>query len=280
MRIVITGANGQLGRALQKTYTGHDVAALSHADLDIGDEGAVRSAIAAKAPQLILNAAAYNNVDGAEDDSAAAFRVNRDGPRFLAAVALTSGAAFVHVSTDYVFDGEKGRPYVESDPTGPLSVYAKSKLAGEQAVLQTYPASIVVRTSWVFGAGNANFLTKMEAAARKGPLRVVNDQFSSPTYAGHLAEAIAELVQRQCEGIYHVSGSGTASRYDQFKTYAERRGLAVDIAPVPSADFPQKARRPKATPLISEREPILRLPDWKEGVRAYVQELVTLESRP
>ena len=207
MRVLVTGAGGQLGRALGPALRDHEVTALTRAQLDITDPAAVREAVRAHGPDLVLNAAAYNAVDRAETDREGAFAVNATGPRLLAEAAAGAGAAILHVSTDYVFDGEKGAPYDESDLPNPLSVYGRSKLAGEEAVRASNPRHYVVRTAWVYAASGKNFPLTILGLAEKGPVRVVDDQWGSPTYAPHLAQALAQLIVTGSFGTWHLAGS-------------------------------------------------------------------------
>ena len=272
MRILLAGAGGQLGRALDRELGAHTVVALTRAQLDITDATAVREAVAAHRPDLVLNAAAYNAVDRAETDREAAFRVNALGPRFLAEAAARAGADVLHVSTDYVFDGEKGGPYDELDEPHPLSVYGESKLAGERAVREANPLRhYIVRTAWVYAQGGKNFPGTILELAKKGPVRVVNDQRGSPTYAPHLAMKIARLIGMKSFATWHLAGSGEASWYEVTRELFRLRGLDTKVTPVTTAEFPRPARRPRRAPLISMRqEPSLVLPPWEDGLREFV----------
>ena len=271
MRILLAGAGGQLGRALVPALAGHELTALTHSQLDITDRTAVDKAVAAHRPRLVLNAAAYNAVDRAETDRAGAFRINAEGPRFLAEAAAAVGAAVLHVSSDYVFDGEKGAPYDEHDPPNPLSVYGASKLAGEQAVREANPRHYVVRTAWVYAHGGKNFPLTLLELAKKGPVRVVDDQRGSPTFAPHLARAIAGLIETRSFGTRHLAGSGEASWYDLTRELFRLRGLDTKVTPVTTAEFPRPAPRPRRAPLVSaHQEPSLVLPPWADGLREFV----------
>jgi dTDP-4-dehydrorhamnose reductase len=267
MRVLVTGAGGQLGRALGPALRDHEVKALTRAELDITDEAAVREAVRAHRPDLVLNAAAYNAVDRAETDREAAFAVNAAGPRLLAAASAEAGAAILHVSTDYVFDGEKGAPYDETDRPHPLSVYGESKLAGEEAVRSANPRHYVVRTAWVYAPEGRNFPLTILDLAKKGPVRVVDDQWGSPTYAPHLARAIARLIDTGSFGTWHLAGAGETSWYELTRELFRLRGVTVAVIPVETAEFPRPARRPRRAPLVSVRDdPWLRLPPWPDGL--------------
>jgi dTDP-4-dehydrorhamnose reductase len=271
LKLLVTGSAGQLGRSLVAALRGREAVFLSHAELDIADESAVRAAVLAQRPDVVVNAAAYNFVDKAETDEAAAFRANAEGPRQLALASHAIGAAIVHVSTDYVFDGEATRPYHELDATGPLSAYGRSKLAGEEAVRESNPKHYVVRTAWVFAPEGRNFPNTMRSLAEKGPVRVVTDQVGSPTYAPHLAEGIVRLVDSGAFGLHHLAGRGETSWHRFTVELFDRLGLGAAVLPATTAEFPRPARRPRYAPLVSVREPRLVLPAWQDGVAAFAQ---------
>jgi len=273
MKVLVTGAGGQLGRALGPALRGHDVGPFEHAALDIADADAVAAAMRARRPDVVVNAAAYNAVDRAESDRAAAFRGNAEGPRVLARASREAGAAILHVSTDYVFDGEKGAPYHENDRPNPLSVYGQSKLAGEEAVRAANPRHFVVRTAWVYAHGGKNFPLTILDLAKKGPVRVVDDQRGSPTFSPHLAEAIARLLETEVFGTWHLAGSGEASWYELTTELFRLCGVNAAVTPVTTAEFPRPARRPRQASLVSIRQPPLALPPWREGLAAFVRGL-------
>jgi dTDP-4-dehydrorhamnose reductase len=273
MRILITGAGGQLGRALIPTLRGHQVTALRHCDLDITDREAVRSAIRFSAPELVVNAAAYNDVDGAETHIEAAEAINIRGPRILAEESATKSITIVHVSTDYVFDGTAGRPYHEDDQPNPLSVYGRSKRAGEVAVAEANPRNYVVRTAWLFEANGKNFLNVMRAVAERPEVRVVADEFGSPTYAPHLARAIASLVDGSDFGIYHLAGRGGVSRYGWVRELYTLLAAKAKIVAVNQDAFPSAAVRPLNTVLSTIKDSAPVMPAWQEGVREFVADL-------
>lgn len=252
MRIMIAGAGGQLGRALQAhAPMGADVIALGRAALDIGDAAAVSARVRAAAPELVVNAAAYTAVDKAEGDAAAAARINADGPGHLAEAAAAAGARFIHVSTDFVFDGASGIPYAPDHPTAPLGVYGATKRDGEVAALAAHPDALIVRTAWVYGDTGHNFVrTMLRLMAERTEVRVVADQIGTPTYATGLARALWALDAAGARGIHHWTDSGAASWYDFAVAIQEEAvaiGLlnrAVPVVPIATSDYPTPARRP------------------------------------
>jgi len=275
MRVLITGAGGQLGTALQTELRNHTLFPVVHGALDISDRDRVLEAARALKPDVIINAAAYNLVDKAEMEPAAAFATNEAGPRHLAEAASELDVPVVHVSTDYVFDGKLNRPYVEDDATNPLSVYAKSKLAGEVAVRASAKKHFIVRTAWVYHDTGRNFFRLMLALSDKGPVKVVDDQFSSPTYAPHLAAGIVQLIKTGAYGTYHLAGSGGGtSRYQQLTAFYEKLGLNAQVSPVSMSEFKQPAPRPQRTVLETSRTPRIILPDWREGVSSFAQSIL------
>jgi dTDP-4-dehydrorhamnose reductase len=245
-------------RAAGERAVGH-----AHAELDVTDRAAVADALGGA---TVINCAAYTNVDGAESDSEAAHAVNSDGARNVAEAA----ARVVYVSTDYVFDGSKGEPYVESDPTGPRQEYGHSKLAGERATAAANEDHLVVRSSWLFGAGGRNFVDTMLALGReRDELLVVDDQVGSPTFTGHLAEALVALADGGERGVLHVAGAGSCSWYGFARAIFERAGLDAAVRPCATDEFPRPARRPAFSVLASERgAPVL--PAWQDGLDAYL----------
>lgn len=274
MRILLTGAGGQLGRALQSQLSRHQLTALDRGSLDITRLEAVRQVLRSAAPELVLNAAAYNAVDRAESDPEAAFRVNALGPRNLALAAAEAGAAILHVSSDYVFDGESQRPYHEFDPTRPLSAYGLSKLAGELAVKELNPRHYLVRTAWLYAVGGKNFAHSiLEAARRSAEVRVVDDQSGSPTFVPHLARAMAELIETGAFGTYHLAGSGGTSWHGLTRRLFDALQVGTPLRAVTTADFPRPARRPAYSILTTWQDPQIRLPPWEDGVAEFAEEL-------
>lgn len=268
-RVLLTGAQGQLGRSLQARAPAHwQLKACAHAELDIADEAQVQAAVAAFRPHLLINAAAYNAVDAAETD-ALAWRVNALGPGYLAQAANTIGARLLHVSSDYVFDGKGDQPFEESHTPAPLNRYGESKLAGEQAVLSSQPEALVLRTSWVFSEFDGNFVSAVLARLwQGGELPMADYQFGAPTYAGHLADAIVRLLSLPDApgGIYHYRDTPAISRYEYAQTIlrlaqqpledVRLQGLARLQAVGPEA-FSAAAARPSYTVLGCQRLPSL-----------------------
>lgn len=278
MKAIITGAGGQLGRALQATAPAHaDVVALDHAGLDIGDEDAVTALVDELAPDLIINAAAYTAVDRAESDADAAFRINAQAPGFLAAAAAVQQARFIHVSTDFVFDGTRGAPYAPEHPTAPLGVYGASKLRGEEAVRAAHPHALIVRTAWVYGTSGNNFVrTMLRLMAERDEVRVVADQIGTPTFADGLARALWTLDAKRASGTLHWTDSGAASWYD-FAVAIQEEALAiglltraVPVVPIATSDYPTPARRPSYSVLDKTSTTALTgapAPHWRKHLR-------------
>jgi dTDP-4-dehydrorhamnose reductase len=273
-KLLVTGAGGMLGRAVVEVATrlGHDVRARSRAELDVTDAEATRLAVLAGRPHAVINCAAYTDVDGAESNWRTAEAVNVQGAANVASAAAEVGALIVHVSTDYVFDGSKREPWLESDPVAPLSVYGETKLAGEQAVAEANPAHAIVRTAWLFGAGGRNFVDTMLALGeQRDEVSVVADQVGCPTWTGHLAGALVELAERPDEtGIHHIAGSGSCSWNELALEVFQRAGIECRVLPATSEQFVRPATRPAYSVLGSERRDPLVLPRWQDGVAAYL----------
>lgn len=273
MRILVTGAAGQLGRSLLAPLARHDVSALTRGALDIADLDAVRTAVRTSRAELVINAAAYNRVDDAESDPTDALRGNAVGPRNLALATAELGIPVVHVSTDYVFDGRGTRPYHEFDRPDPQSAYGRSKLAGEQAVRELNPRHYVVRTAWVYHEQGANFPRTMLSLATRPEVRVVDDQTGSPTYAPHLADAIARLIATSAFGTYHLAGAGAVTWYGLTCRLFERRGIRTPVVPVTTEEFVRPAPRPRYSVLTTLQEPRIVLPPWEDGLDAFCRAL-------
>jgi dTDP-4-dehydrorhamnose reductase len=260
--IHVVGAGGMLGRDVVRA-AGEGAIALGRAELDVTDRAAVLDALRGA---TVVNCAAYTNVDGAEAEPGAAHAVNADGARNVAEAA----ERVVYVSTDYVFDGAKHAPYVESDPTGPLQEYGHSKLAGELATAEANDNHLVVRSSWLFGAGGRNFVETMLTLGReRDELLVVDDQVGCPTFTGHLAEALVELAAGDRRGLLHVAGSGSCSWFGFAQAIFERSGVEAELRPCATDEFPRPARRPANSVLGSELG-APALPAWQEGLDAYL----------
>jgi dTDP-4-dehydrorhamnose reductase len=272
---LIAGAGGQLGRSLQAVLRDHEITALAHAQLDIVNLDEVRAAIAAHRPEIVINASAYNQVDGAEADPDGAYHLNARGPRNLALATAERGLPLLHVSTDYVFDGSASRPYHEYDQTNPLSVYGRSKLAGETAVAALNPRHYIARTAWLYHERGRNFPLTMLAQREKAEVKVVSDQFGSPTYAPHLAAAIARLIETGAYGIYHLAGGGGTSWYELTRALYRHLGIATAIRAVATAEFPRPAPRPRFSVLATLQDPRILLPPWEEGLEAFTAALAS-----
>ncbi|HVF79180.1 MAG TPA: dTDP-4-dehydrorhamnose reductase [Solirubrobacteraceae bacterium] len=274
MKLLVTGASGMLGRAVVDAATrlGHEVLGPTHAELDITDAEATRRAVAAARPGAVVNCAAYTDVDGAETDRQGAEAVNVQGARNIAAAAAHIGAFIVHLSTDYVFDGSKREPWLESDVVGPLGVYGETKLAGERAVASANPAHAIVRTAWLFGAGGRNFVDTMLAlGAQRDEVAVVTDQVGCPTWTGHLAGVLVELAERPGErGIHHIAGSGSCSWNELALEIFRRSGIDCRVLPATSEQFVRPAKRPAYSVLGTQRPDCLVLPPWQAGVAEYL----------
>ncbi len=272
MRVLVTGAGGMLGAEVLAAARGRglECVGVTHAELDITDEGVVHAAVARFAPEAIVNCAAWTDVEGAEDLEAAALAVNADGAGHLARSAAACGAHLVQVSTDYVFDGTATRPYVESDPTHAISAYGRTKLAGEQQVLAASAQHSVVRTAWLFGPGGRSFVTTMLRLARAAgeELAVVGDEVGCPTFAGHLAPRLLDLATRRCGGLFHLAGSGHCSRSEFARAIFAQAGLDLRVTEITQSALALKAPRPVWSVLGSERD-LEPLPAWQEGLAAY-----------
>ena len=278
-RWFLTGGGGQLAGALEGLLDG-EVFVAREDELDLRDAPAVAAAVRAFGPDVVLHTAAYTDVDGAERDEATARAVNVLGTRHLVAALRGTHAQVVSFSTDYVFDGRKGAPYVEHDEPHPLNAYGRTKLAQERETL-AWPHGTVIRTAWLFSATGRNFVRTILAAARERaaarpaePLRVVDDQVGSPTYAGHLAVAVlAALRGGLGPGLYHMAGGGVCSWCELAREVVALAGLPVEIEPITTAQAGRPAPRPAFSALASER-PIPQPPCWQDGVAAVMDELL------
>ena len=277
--ILITGANGQLGYDFQRLFKKEniDFIATDVNDLDITDINKIREFVKDKNIDMIINCAAYNNVDKAEDEVELCTKLNTQAPYELSIVAREIGADFVTYSTDFVFDGAKNSPYTEEDTPNPLSVYGKTKLEGERKVLASYDRCFVIRTSWVFGVANNNFNKQvMNWSKSKDILSIVDDQVSSPTYSKDLAYYSWELIKTKKYGLYHLSNGDEASKYDQAKYVLDKISWCGTLNPAKTSDFNLKAKRAPYTKLDSSKiEKIInkKIPNWKEGIDRFLAEL-------
>lgn len=271
-RILITGAQGQLGQALQRQYADHEVTAWGLQDLDITQFEEVRKALDQLRPHIVINAAAFTQVDEAEVKQDAAYRGNALGPRNLAVVTNDLGMTLIHFSTDYVFDGHQNRPYHEFDRTNPLGVYGHSKLAGEEAVRVANPRHFIVRTAWLYHTVGRNFPSTICRMADREVVKVVSDQYGSPTFAPHLAQAVWQLGETDAFGTYHMAGTGGTSWYELAQTLYQALDIQTSVVPIATAQFPRPARRPSYAVLTSLQDPLIKLPPWEEGVRDFASQ--------
>jgi dTDP-4-dehydrorhamnose reductase len=280
-RYLVTGAGGMLGADLRRVLDGRDVTALRRGDLDITDAAAVREAVAGH--DVVINAAAYTNVDAAESDEAAAFAVNATGAGNVAAAAAALGARLVHISTDYVFDGTGTRPYAEDAPRSPLGAYGRSKAAGEEQVMR-HPEAYLVRTAWLYGEHGSNFArTMLRLAGERDTVSVVTDQIGQPTWSRDLAAAIVRLLDGQAPfGIYHGTNAGEGSWFDFARAIFEESGLDPErVLPTDSAAFVRPAPRPAYSVLGHAAWATARLPaprPWQDALHAAIAEGVLTAS--
>jgi dTDP-4-dehydrorhamnose reductase len=273
MKVLVTGAAGMLGRDLMLAAgnAGHDVVGFGRAELDVTDTAALKKKFDLERPDLVINSAAWTDVDGAETAEEAAFAVNGAGAGAVAAAAARAGAGVVYVSTDYVFDGAKGAPYVESDQPGPLSAYARTKLAGEEATAAANKRHFIVRSGGLFGIGGPNFVeTMLRLATMQNEVTVVRDQVGSPTYTWHLAYGIVRLIEGLEYGIHHMPAAGKCSWYEFAREIFEQAKVECHVLSITSEEFGAAAPRPVFSALTSQREHAIRLPSWHDGLAGYL----------
>ncbi len=292
MRLLIAGWQGQVARALVElapSASDIEAFAVGRPGLDLCNAATIKRAMTDFRPDVIINSAAYTAVDKAESEQDAAFALNRTGAGLLAEEAAKRGAAIIHISTDYVFDGQKPAPYVETDSVAPQNVYGQSKLQGEQAVRQVNDKHIIARTAWVYSATGSNFVkTMLRLAGERDSLRVVDDQTGNPTYAPHLAKALLEIARKvrheprdEQWGTYHLAGRGEVSwcgfAREVFRVSAGQGGPSATVMPITTAEYPTPAARPKNSRLDCNKAELtfgVTLPDWREGVRECVARLL------
>ena len=282
MRLLVTGAAGMLGHEVVAAAQrlGHEVAAWDLPECDLTDERGTLDAVRRLDPRAVVNCAAYTNVDHAESDEATAERVNADAAGNLARACSAIGARLVHVSTDYVFDGTKREPWIESDAPNPLGAYGRTKLHGEEQVAAEHEDHAIVRTAWLFGPHGPNFIaTMLRLAGDNDEVSVVTDQTGSPTFAGHLAPALVDMAERSDTGIFHGAGGGSCSWYELTLEAFDMAGMNCRVLPTTTDRFPRPAPRPAYSVLGSEREHRITLPQWQDGVRAHLAALQEVHSR-
>jgi dTDP-4-dehydrorhamnose reductase len=275
LKVLVTGAGGMLGRDVvrEAEQAGHEVSRLGREELDIADAAAVDRVVRNERPEALVNCAAWTDVDGAEENLQQATLVNGEAAGSLARATAATGCKVVYPSSDYVFDGSKESPYVESDAVGPLSAYGKSKLAGEVETAALNPRHFIVRSSWLFGVHGRNFVdTMLNLGRTHDEVVVVRDQLGCPTYTGHLAEALVRLIDWQEYGVYHMAGGGACSWYEFAIEIFERAGVECRVMATTTDMLGRPAPRPAYSVLVSEREPTIYLPDWREGLAAFLAE--------
>ena len=273
MKVLVTGAGGMLGRdvALAAANAGHEVIALARTDLDVTDAAAVTARFERDRPGAVINCAAWTDVDGAEGAEEEARKVNEEGAGNVAKAAKSVGAKVVYVSSDYVFDGSKGEPYVETDQTGPISAYGRTKLAGEEATAAACREHFVVRSSWLFGIGGSNFVdTMLRLAEDHGEVLVVRDQVGSPTYTWHLAYGLVRLIDGSAYGIHHMAAAGECSWWEFAREIFEQEGCEVKVLSSTTDMLGRPAPRPPFSALVSERTHAIELPAWQDGLSGYL----------
>lgn len=292
MKILYTGANGQLGREIEKAALNRDVPAVgfSHQELDITRPDEIKRAIAAIKPTLIVNCAAYTAVDKAESEPEQAFAINRDGPAHLADICSADDVALIHISTDYVFDGNKKSAYVESDPICPINVYGESKAAGESEIIRRTGNHIIIRTSWVYGCNGNNFVkTMLRLGRERDRIGVVDDQFGSPTYAADLAEAVLVVANAVSQGnfshwgVYHFANQGVVSWYKFAQAIFEITEKSMELklnrlAPLTTAQYPTAAKRPIYSVLNTQkisRQFAIDPPFYRSSLERMLNQLLT-----
>lgn len=282
VKIMVTGANGQLGRELQSLaaeYPSFRFSFFTRVELNIADKEAVEKAFAFVQPNFCINCAAYTAVDKAETESEVAFNINSNAVRILAAACRKQSTRFIHISTDYVFDGEKREPYEEEDFTAPLNIYGKSKLEGELACREELPESLILRTSWVYSAYGANFVkTMLRLYKTKEEVKVVDDQWGTPTYAADLAADILQILSgnKWVPGIYHYSNEGAISWYQLAVAIKEYTNTTCRVLPIPAVEYPTPSRRPYYSVMSKEKIKQtygLSLKPWKESLERCIARL-------
>jgi dTDP-4-dehydrorhamnose reductase len=274
MRILITGANGQLGHELQRVLSDHQLTLLDVPGFDLTRPG-VEASIAEARPDVVIHAAAYTDVDGAEREPEHAMAVNAEGTKRVAKGAAAAGARLFYLSTDYVFDGRQGVPYRETDEPHPINLYGRSKLEGERRALAHCPDTLVIRTAWLYGTHGRNFVkTIMKLACEQSELRVVSDQRGSPTHAGDLAQAIRQVLGTNLKGIAHATGTGDCTWHEFAREIVSLMGSSARVLPISTAESNRAAQRPLYAVLSGRvlADAGISLPHWKDALGRFVQE--------
>lgn len=274
MRILITGADGQLGQALQRVLTGHRILPAVWPAFDLLKSEAEQSVLEAR-PDAVIHAAAYTDVDGAEREPETAMAVNAEGTERVARAAAKAGARLLYISTDYVFDGRKGAPYVETDAPNPINAYGRSKLEGEQRALALCPNTLIVRTSWLYGVTGKNFVrTIMRRATEQSLLRVVGDQRGCPTYAADLAGILARVLDLDLRGVAHAAGGGDCTWYEFACEILSLMGLSLPVQQITTAELGSPTPRPAYSVLANRRlaDAGMTLPHWKGALGRFMRQ--------
>lgn len=275
MKILITGSNGMLGYDLIKVLKNHELILTTSKTLDITDKTHTIDFIFDAKPDIVINAAAYTDVDGCEENQDLAYDVNGEGVRNLALACKKVDCPLVHISTDYIFNGKNDKPWVEDDEIGPISVYGKSKLKGEQAILEILDKYFIVRTAWLYGINGRNFpRTMLELAKNHSEITVVYDEVGTPTYTPDLAGGISELIETDYYGIYHLTNSGSCSWCEFARYIFEVAGKDVKVVPVTAAEFARPAPRPSYSVLENRNwveKGFKPLRNYKEAIEEYVE---------
>jgi len=282
VRIVITGAQGQLGKELQQVLQGHQLTLLDLPTFDLTHEDCGRLIVDA-VPDAVIHAGAHTDVDGAERNPQLAMAINADGTERVARAAAQVGARLIYISTDYVFDGRGTRPYVETDQTNPVSAYGASKCAGEARALACCENTLVVRTAWLYGLQGKNFVkTILQLAAERPSLRVVADQEGCPTFAEDLARMIDRLVTHPIRGFLHVTNEGHCTWHEFAAEIVKLAGYRVPVQPITTEDMPRPAKRPAYSVLSSDRLHHLgfSMPSWQNGLQRFLRALPAGSSAP
>lgn len=278
MKVLITGSNGMLGHDLIDVLDGkHELIKTTSKSLDITDEDKVKEYIVNENPDIVINSAAYTDVDGCETNEEMAYKVNGDGVKNLALACKVVDCPLVHISTDYVFNGENSKPWMEDDEVGPISIYGKSKLQGEEAIESILDKFFIIRTSWLYGINGGNFpKTMLELAKTHDTLTVVTDEIGTPTYTLDLAQAIAELIETEYYGIYHITNSDYCSWFDFAKYIFEVKNIDVNVVPVTAEEFARPASRPHYSVLNNSNwvnNGFKPLRSYKEAIKDYLKHL-------
>jgi len=278
MRILVLGSNGQLGSEILRVMQEHDLITATHAQIEISQSARLVEFASRVRPEAIINAAGYTDVDGCESSRERAFLDNAIGARNAAIAAREVGADLIHISTDYVFDGNKDGPYIECDLPRPLNIYGWSKLLGERMAMEQNPNTFILRTAWLFGSVGRNFPKTILALAReKEEICVVNDQWGTPSYVGDLARQIELLMDTKSYGLYHCTSQGGCTWHDYAREIIRLAGLQVRVVPMVSSDYTRPARRPANSVLdnlMLRAQGLDVMPDWKDSLAQHIGEIM------